>query len=81
MATPEPPYPPNARGSGVVLIEARVDASGKVAEATVIGSAGVFDGPALAAARRWQFRPASIRGRTTTTFAYLLFGFAEPVAP
>jgi TonB family protein len=81
MATPEPPYPPNARGSGVVLIEARVDASGKVADATVVGSAGVFDAPALDAAKKWQFRPANVRGRATTTFAYLLFGFAEPIAP
>ena len=81
VATAEPPYPPNARGSGVVLVEARVDASGKVAEATVVASAGAFDSAALDAARKWQFRPANVGGRATATFAYLLFGFAEPVAP
>jgi TonB family protein len=78
--TPEPPYPPQARGSGVVLVEVRVDPAGKVGDAAVVGSAGVFDAPALETARRWSFRAARLRGRPTTTYAYLLFGFAEPVA-
>lgn len=75
----EPPYPPQAHASGVVMIEARVDESGKVAEAAVIGSAPPFDAPALEAAKSWRFRPARVGGRPTATYVYLIFGFREPV--
>lgn len=78
-ATSEPVFPPQARGSGVVLIEALVDQGGKIVEAQVIGSALPFDEPALEAARRWRFRPARVRGRATATYVYMLFGFPEPV--
>ena len=78
-ATQEPIFPPQARGSGVVLIEAMVDPSGKLADAKVIGSAPPFDEPALEAARQWRFRPARVGGRATATYVYLLFGFPEPV--
>lgn len=78
-ATSEPVFPPQARGSGVVLIEALVDQAGKLADVKVIGSAPPFDEPALEAARRWRFRPARVGGRATATYVYLLFGFPEPV--
>lgn len=78
-ATVEPPYPPQAQASGVVLIEALVGASGQVTEAAVIRSAPPFDAAALAAARQWRFRPARVAGRAVATYAYLLFGFPQPV--
>lgn len=74
-----PPFPPKAQASGVVLIEARVDESGKVSAAAVIGSAPPFDAPALEAAWQWRFRPARINGRATATYVYLLFGFPQPL--
>jgi len=77
--TAEPPYPPQALAAGVVLIEASVDSSGKVAAARVIASSPAFDQAALDAARRWRFKPARIKGRAMPTYAYLVFGFPQPV--
>jgi protein TonB len=79
ISTVEPPYPPNAHSSGVIVIEALVDATGAVAEATVTRSAPPFDAPALDAARQWRFRPASPEGRATAAYVYLIFGFRQPV--
>ena len=78
-STREPPFPPQAAFGGVVLIEAMVDATGKVIETRVIGSAPPFDEPAVAAARQWRFRPARIRGRAASTYVYLIFGFPQPI--
>lgn len=77
-ATVEPPYPVQAQESGVVLIEALVGVSGQVTEATIIRSAPPFDAAALAAARQWRFRPSRRAGRAAT-YAYLIFGFPQPV--
>ncbi len=79
LTTVEPPYPPQAQSSGVVLVEALVGVSGQVTEATVIRSAPPFDAAALAAARQWRFRPSSAAGRAAATYAYLIFGFPQPV--
>ena len=79
VATVEPPYPPKAIASGVVMIVALVDEGGSVTEATVIRSAPPFDAPALAAARQWRFRPATLAGRAGAGYVYLIFGFPQPV--
>lgn len=79
LTTTMPPFPPLAYSSGVVLLEARVDRDGAVADATVIRSAPPFDGAAQAALRQWSFRPAHVRGRAVSTYAYILFGFPVPV--
>ena len=75
-----PPFPPSAAASGVVLLEARVDRSGKVAETMVIRSAPPFDDAARATLKKWSFRPARVRGTPVSTFVYVLFGFPVPVA-
>jgi TonB family protein len=79
VATVEPPYPPKAIASGVVMVEALVDERGSVTEATVIRSAPPFDAPALEAARQWRFRPATLAGRAAAGYVYLIFGFPQPV--
>lgn len=79
LSASEPPYPPQTRFGGVVLIEATVDGNGRVADARVIGGAPPFDQAALTAARQWRFRPASVKGRATSTYVYLIFGFPVPV--
>ena len=79
LTTVTPRYPPLARDSGMVLVEARVDVRGRVADAKVIRSAHPFDEPALEAARRWTFRPARVHGTSVATLAYIAFAFRQPV--
>lgn len=75
----EPAYPPQALGGGVVLIEAHVAATGAVTDAAVVGSAPPFDDVALQAARQWHFRPARVNGRAVASYAYIVFGFQQPI--
>ncbi len=51
--------------SGEVKVRITVDAEGKVTDTVILQStpAGVFDGAALAAVRRWRFKPAEVDGR------------------
>ena len=79
LTTPTPSYPPNARGEGVVIVEARLAADGSVADATVVQSASAFDDPARATARRFQFRPARGEGQDVPSVVVLVFGFRQPV--
>ena len=78
-STQEPKFPPNALFGGVVLIEVLVDATGRASDPRVILSAPPFDQPALDAARQWRFRPARIKGRAAASYAYLVFGFPQPI--
>jgi TonB family protein len=73
------PYPPTALGDGMVLVEVVVQPGGTATNARVVLSAPPFDEPALAAARQWMFRPARLRGQPVATFAYIIFGFRQPV--
>jgi TonB family protein len=74
-----PLYPLLARDSGVVLVEVRVGRAGNVIEANAVRSSPAFDAPALDAARRWTFRPARLHGAPVEAFAYIVFGFRQPV--
>jgi TonB family protein len=74
-----PVYPPRALGSGVVLLEVHVGATGSVEDVGVIGSAPPFDEPAKDAVTKWHFRPAQIHGSPTRTLVYVILGFRPPV--
>ena len=74
-----PPLTPLAAGSGIVLLEARVDGSGRVAATVVKHAAPPFDNAAQTALRQWTFRPAQVGGSAGTTFVYVMFGFPVPV--
>ncbi len=76
----EPPFPPLARDAGVVLVEARVDRNGYVAESTVVRSAPPFDDAARTALSTWRFRPARVRGEVVEAVVYIVFGFPVPIA-
>jgi TonB family protein len=78
-STVTPPYPPMALADGTVIVQVAVDVNGRVVNATTVRSAPGFDEAALAAARQWTFRPARIHGRLEETFAYIVFGFRQPV--
>lgn len=77
----EPPYPPRALSDQVVLVEVEIGEDGNVAGSRVVRSAAGFDSVALEAARKWSFRPARPGGNPRRAFAYLLFGFRQPVTP
>ena len=77
--TQTPLYPVNARAEGTVLVEALVDQTGHVVGVTTLRSAPPFDASALDAARAFTFRPAQGPNVPTSTYAYLVFVFRQPV--
>jgi TonB family protein len=74
-----PAQSPHALRSGVVLIEARIDTSGRVTRVRLMQSAPPFDTAAQEAAWKWTFRAARLRGTPIESVAYLVFGFPEIV--
>jgi TonB family protein len=61
----KPMYPPiaqSARVQGVVIIEAIIDAAGKIAASRVLRSIPLLDEAALAAVAQWEFRPTLMNG-------------------
>lgn len=70
-----PPYPPNALGSGMVILEVDVTAEGKVARSRVLNPGSPFDSAAMGAAQAWVFRPASRNGHPSPTRAFFIFSF------
>jgi TonB family protein len=70
-----PPYPPNALGSGKVILEADVTEEGKVTGPRVLNPGSPFDGAATGAAQEWTFRPATRDGRPAAARVCFLFSF------
>jgi TonB family protein len=61
----EPVYPTramSARVEGTVVLEARIDATGKVTDAKVLRSIPLLDQAALAAVRQWRYAPICFSG-------------------
>jgi TonB family protein len=81
QVTVEPPHAMTAYGSGVVLVEVRIDRTGAVSEASLVHAAPPYDQLALSAARQWRFNPARVAGQSVDSVAYLIFGFPIPVTP
>lgn len=75
----EPPFPPLARDDGSVLVQVLIDPAGKVSDAKVLQSSPSFDQVALTIARASAFRPARVRGESVAVYAYLVYGFRQPV--
>lgn len=79
-STEAPRFPPNALGDGVVIVEVLVGLDGDVRSAAVVRStASGFNSSAVQAASTWRFRPAMRQGRPTLAYAYVVFGFRQPV--
>jgi TonB family protein len=74
-----PVYPPRALGSGTVLLEVHVSATGSVDDVGVIATTPPFDEPAKEAIRKWHFRPAQIHGAPVRALVYAICGFRTPV--
>ena len=79
IAATLPPYPPQAFGGGVVLLEVHVGALGAVEDVGVIRSAPPFDEAARDTVRQWRFRPAKVEGIPVGSLVYVIAGFRTPV--
>ena len=77
----QPDYPPGAVADGVVLVETIVERDGTVEAARVLRSSAAFDQAATDAVLKWKFRPARRDGQPVPSFAYVIFGFRQPVTP
>ena len=70
-----PPYPPNALGSGEVVLETDLSDAGAVTNVRVVSEPTPFDGAAQDTAWTWTFRPARRGGQSVVSRAYLVFSF------
>jgi Gram-negative bacterial TonB protein C-terminal len=77
--THRPRYPPLAVGDAAVLVEVLVGADGQVRDAAIVAGAAGFNDEALSTAWQWVFRPARHNGKLVPEYAYLVFGFRQPV--
>jgi periplasmic protein TonB len=78
MEKPEYPEGPLARNSeGLVALGAVVDTTGAVTRVDLVSSPGdrELEAAAIAAARRYRFRPYRIAGRVTEAYAIIRFDF------
>lgn len=78
----DPRYPPEARAArvqGIVIIEAMIDETGRVADARVLKPLpfGLAEA-ALEAVRQWIFEPATIEGRPVPVIFNLTINFRLP---
>jgi TonB family protein len=63
-----PVYPPEAREArvqGVVILEIRIEANGRVSKARVLRSIPLLDQAAIAAVSQWLFEPTLVNGVAT----------------
>jgi TonB family protein len=75
-----PPYPPNALGSGMVVLEADVSDRGQVTQTRILSSAGAFDSAASQAVAKWVFRPARRLNREVPSRAFLVISFVGTIS-
>jgi TonB family protein len=77
--TVPPVYPAEAAASrtqGVVIIEATIDAGGRVADAKVVRSLPTLDQAALDAVRQWEFEPTYVKGQAVPVIMTVTVNFA-----
>jgi TonB family protein len=70
-----PPYPPNALGSGGVILEVDVSESGAVTGTRIGSPAGAFDSAATESVQKWTFRPARDQGRAVPSRVFMVLTF------
>jgi periplasmic protein TonB len=75
----EPEYPPLAVAAhleGVVILEATVDAEGRVQQVKVLRSLKFLDKAAIEAVRQWQYAPLTLNGVPTSFVLTVTLNFA-----
>lgn len=73
-----PEYPRIARAvgvSGVVILEATIDAQGNVSDVRILRSVPMLDEAAVDAVRQWQYEPVMINGAATSVRMTLTVNF------
>lgn len=80
VAKSQPVYPSSLLSKGIggkVVVACMVDASGKVTSAKIRNSSGnrALDDAALAAVRKWKFKPAVRNGKAAKATALVPFNF------
>jgi TonB family protein len=79
LAAAYPAYPINAANVGAVVIQLRVNADGKVEAVKVVRPYNPFTKFAIEAARKWQFRAATLQGEPVASNVVLAFVFSSPI--
>lgn len=77
----KPVYPPVAQSAqvrGVVIVEAVIDADGKIAASRVLRSIPLLDEAALAAVNQWEFEPVLMNGVPSPVMMTVTVNFALP---
>lgn len=75
----KPDYPPiaqSARVQGVVIVEAIIDATGKIAASRVIRSIPLLNEAALASVNQWEFTPTLMDGQAVPIMMTVTVNFA-----
>jgi TonB family protein len=81
LESPPAEYPVDATTSATVVTQVTVDVTGHVTTAEIAESGGkAFDDAALAAVRRWTFRPALRNGQPFAARIRIPFRFEPPTA-
>lgn len=74
-------YPPQSLFGGEVVLEAEVDAAGKLGTVKVVQGDEPFLDKAKDALQTWAFRPARLDEREVDSRAAVIFEFAQPFLP
>ncbi len=71
-------YPPMARlahAEGTVVIDARIDETGRVGEMRVLSGPAIFHAAAKESLAQWRYQPALLNGRPVATYLYVTIQF------
>ena len=80
ISSTAPVYPQFARAQGVagtVVLDATIDATGKVTGATVVSGSPLLTQAALDAVRQWKYQPAQQNGQAVQSHATINVNFAH----
>lgn len=75
------PYPPQALFGGEVLLDAQVNADGRLSDVRVIAGSSPFLDAALGAVHTWSFVPARKNGRMVESRIGIVFQFPQSFLP
>ena len=78
-ASVAPVDPVTAISPGTVVVSVNLDAAGEIENVKVIKSSPPFDSAALAAIKKWRFKPATLDGKPVPSVVPVVVSFAWPV--